>query len=236
MRKRSGRAQERMADMTAILQESISGVRVVKAFGMEEFERSALRPGEPGVLRRLRAPAPGLGGRAAAHRARDRAGGRGHALVRRAADLRAPRPLAAGLHALRGRAAHHALADQEPGGGEREHPAGRGRGPADLLDARHRARDRGPSRGRAAAGARGPDPLRARLVRLRARPAGARGGLLRAAPGRGRGAGGVERRGQEHGDGPAGALLRAHRRAASRWTAWTCGTARWRRCGPSSAS
>jgi ATP-binding cassette, subfamily B, bacterial MsbA len=39
MRKRSGRAQERMADMTAILQESISGVRVVKAFGMEEFER-----------------------------------------------------------------------------------------------------------------------------------------------------------------------------------------------------
>ena len=40
MRKRSGRAQERMADMTAILQESISGVRVVKAFGMEEFERT----------------------------------------------------------------------------------------------------------------------------------------------------------------------------------------------------
>jgi len=39
MRKRSGRAQERMADMTAILQEAISGVRVVKAFGMEEFER-----------------------------------------------------------------------------------------------------------------------------------------------------------------------------------------------------
>lgn len=39
MRKRSGRAQERMADMTAILQESIAGVRVVKAFGMEEFEQ-----------------------------------------------------------------------------------------------------------------------------------------------------------------------------------------------------
>jgi ATP-binding cassette, subfamily B, bacterial MsbA len=40
MRKRSGRAQERMADMTAILQESIAGVRVVKAFGMERFERT----------------------------------------------------------------------------------------------------------------------------------------------------------------------------------------------------
>jgi len=39
MRKRSGRAQERMADMTAVLQESIAGVRVVKAFGMEDFER-----------------------------------------------------------------------------------------------------------------------------------------------------------------------------------------------------
>ena len=40
MRKRSGRAQDRMADMTAILQESIAGVRVVKAFGMEEFEQT----------------------------------------------------------------------------------------------------------------------------------------------------------------------------------------------------
>ena len=39
MRKRSGRAQERMADMTAVLQESIAGARVVKAFGMEGFER-----------------------------------------------------------------------------------------------------------------------------------------------------------------------------------------------------
>ncbi len=40
MRKRSGRAQERMADMTAVLQEAITGVRVVKAFGMEGFERA----------------------------------------------------------------------------------------------------------------------------------------------------------------------------------------------------
>jgi subfamily B ATP-binding cassette protein MsbA len=39
LRKGSRRAQERMADMTATLQETISGVRVVKAFGMEEFER-----------------------------------------------------------------------------------------------------------------------------------------------------------------------------------------------------
>jgi subfamily B ATP-binding cassette protein MsbA len=39
MRKRSTQAQERMGDLTAILQESISGVRVVKAFGMEGFEQ-----------------------------------------------------------------------------------------------------------------------------------------------------------------------------------------------------
>src|SRR5262245_5997524 len=39
MRKRSDAAQERMGDLTAILQENISGVRVVKAFGMEGFEQ-----------------------------------------------------------------------------------------------------------------------------------------------------------------------------------------------------
>ncbi|MCX5753703.1 MAG: ABC transporter transmembrane domain-containing protein, partial [Candidatus Krumholzibacteria bacterium] len=39
LRKKSLRAQERMADMTSVLQETISGVRVVKAFGMEEFEK-----------------------------------------------------------------------------------------------------------------------------------------------------------------------------------------------------
>ena len=39
MRKRSGHAQERMADLTSILQETIAGARVVKAFGMEAFEQ-----------------------------------------------------------------------------------------------------------------------------------------------------------------------------------------------------
>jgi subfamily B ATP-binding cassette protein MsbA len=40
MRHRSHAAQERMGDLTAVLQETISGVRVVKAFGTEGFERS----------------------------------------------------------------------------------------------------------------------------------------------------------------------------------------------------
>jgi subfamily B ATP-binding cassette protein MsbA len=39
LRKRSVRIQEKMADITSTLQETISGVRVVKAFGMESYER-----------------------------------------------------------------------------------------------------------------------------------------------------------------------------------------------------
>jgi subfamily B ATP-binding cassette protein MsbA len=39
MRKRSTRAQERMGELTGILQETIAGARVVKAFGMEAFEQ-----------------------------------------------------------------------------------------------------------------------------------------------------------------------------------------------------
>jgi subfamily B ATP-binding cassette protein MsbA len=43
LRKGSLRAQERMADMTSVLQETISGVRVVKAFGMEDFEKGKFK-------------------------------------------------------------------------------------------------------------------------------------------------------------------------------------------------
>jgi subfamily B ATP-binding cassette protein MsbA len=39
LRKRSDVAQERMGDMAAILQENIAGARLVKAFGMEDFEQ-----------------------------------------------------------------------------------------------------------------------------------------------------------------------------------------------------
>jgi len=38
LHKESRISQERMADITSVLQETISGVKVVKAFGMEEFE------------------------------------------------------------------------------------------------------------------------------------------------------------------------------------------------------
>jgi ATP-binding cassette, subfamily B, bacterial MsbA len=43
MRKRSGQAQERMGDLTGILQESLAGVRVVKAFGAEPHEAERFR-------------------------------------------------------------------------------------------------------------------------------------------------------------------------------------------------
>lgn len=39
MRRRSTQAQERMGDLSSIVQETASGVRVVKAFGMERYER-----------------------------------------------------------------------------------------------------------------------------------------------------------------------------------------------------
>jgi subfamily B ATP-binding cassette protein MsbA len=38
LHKERGLSQERLADITSVLQETISGVKVVKAFGMEEFE------------------------------------------------------------------------------------------------------------------------------------------------------------------------------------------------------
>lgn len=38
LRKQSGKIQQKMADITSILQETISGVKIVKAFGMEHYE------------------------------------------------------------------------------------------------------------------------------------------------------------------------------------------------------
>ncbi len=43
LRKESVVSQERMADVTSVLQETITGTRVVKAFGMEEFENGKFK-------------------------------------------------------------------------------------------------------------------------------------------------------------------------------------------------
>ncbi|MBK7368427.1 MAG: ABC transporter ATP-binding protein [Candidatus Eisenbacteria bacterium] len=50
VRKRSGRTQERMADLTGILQESIMGARVVKAFAMEGFEEGRFAKANEGYF------------------------------------------------------------------------------------------------------------------------------------------------------------------------------------------
>ena len=51
MRRRSLRAQERMADLTALLSESIRGAHVVKAFGTEKFEEARFRAATRSYLR-----------------------------------------------------------------------------------------------------------------------------------------------------------------------------------------
>ncbi len=51
LRRYSTRAQEKMADITTVLQETISGIRVVKAFGMEGFETDKFHGHTDGYLR-----------------------------------------------------------------------------------------------------------------------------------------------------------------------------------------
>jgi ATP-binding cassette, subfamily B, bacterial MsbA len=51
MRRTSHRSQERLADLTSLLSEGVRGYRVVKAFGMEEFEHSRFRRATRGHLR-----------------------------------------------------------------------------------------------------------------------------------------------------------------------------------------
>jgi len=43
LRRRSRQSQERMGDLTSILDETVKGIRVVQAFGMEEFESTRFR-------------------------------------------------------------------------------------------------------------------------------------------------------------------------------------------------
>ncbi|HID94734.1 MAG TPA: ABC transporter ATP-binding protein, partial [Candidatus Latescibacteria bacterium] len=58
LRKYSARSQERMAEVTSVLQETIFGIRVVKAFAMERFELRRFRKGTRNyfrtVLKRIR--------------------------------------------------------------------------------------------------------------------------------------------------------------------------------------
>ena len=53
LRKHSTRSQEKLADVTTVLQETISGARVVKAFAMEEFEISKFMRETAGYFKSL---------------------------------------------------------------------------------------------------------------------------------------------------------------------------------------
>ena len=51
MRQRSSRAQQKIADVSSIVQETAAGVRVVKAFGMEDYERGRFDEANEGYYR-----------------------------------------------------------------------------------------------------------------------------------------------------------------------------------------
>jgi subfamily B ATP-binding cassette protein MsbA len=51
LRRRSSITQERMADLNAILQETLTGIRVVKAFAMEKFEQAKFGRASQGYFR-----------------------------------------------------------------------------------------------------------------------------------------------------------------------------------------
>ncbi len=53
LRRRNVRIQEKMADITSTLEESISGIRVVQAFGMEKYEKGRFFSHTAGYLRRF---------------------------------------------------------------------------------------------------------------------------------------------------------------------------------------
>lgn len=53
IRRYSGRSQEKMAEVATILEESVSGIRVVKAFAMKDFEVARFRRGTQAFFREM---------------------------------------------------------------------------------------------------------------------------------------------------------------------------------------
>ena len=124
----------RWRDISEILQETISGFRVVKAFGMEGFETAALPARGPAPAQREHAHHAHHRGAAAAHGVRGRPGAGGRALLRQQRDPQRP-PHHRRVHVLPGRALRHVHAHQAPLARER-HAAGRaGRGLARVRGA-----------------------------------------------------------------------------------------------------
>ena len=227
----------RWRDISEILQETISGFRVVKAFGMEGFEIARFRRAAARLfnvnmrITRTTAILPPLmeavGGLALVG-----------ALFYGSHSIRSRPPHHRRLRLVPGRALRDVHADQAPLARER-HPAGRaGRGRAHLRGARHPRGGPG--------GARTRSRCRACRREIEYRDVGFRyadghGGRaaqrqLHGAGGRGGGHRGHERGGQDDAREPAAALLRRDARAPSSSTGWTSATSPWTACATRSAS
>jgi ABC-type multidrug transport system fused ATPase/permease subunit len=212
MRRRSTRAQERMSDLTAILHETITGARVVRAFGAERFETEKFRRTNQQFYD-------------------------AYARMRRVALAARPfSEFALVLVALAmmwfgGREiyTHHTLAPHQfvlfvtallttvsPTKSVAEVSTniqqGIWRRAACSISWTPRRRSATSPAPRCCA-VPGGDPLRERVVLLPRWPHGAARRLVLDPPRGDRGAGGLERSGEEHGHGPAPAFLRPERRA-----------------------
>ena len=189
------------AEVTGRLGETLGGIRIVKAYGVERREQNRLRQGR----------APALPQRGEGRRRRFGRGlaGDSHHGHHRGADDRARRPGVDGRHVDdRGAGAVHPLHRDGDRTGHPDlvhrHPDHRGlRGPRpDSGDPADGDRGRGGRGARPARGARRRGAARGRVVRVRAGRAGAQGRLAYCAAGNDDGARRVERLGQEHPDQP----------------------------------
>ena len=166
--------QEELADFSGVVEESVSGVRVVKGFGAERLQERNLADRSRRRLRPLDRPSPAARELPAADRSPADARSRRHPLVRRPPGARR-QPLG-----RRHRRGELLRADADLAAADGRHAArpavARGRlGRPHQHGARHRARDRGRRRApRPLPDGPGAVAVRRRHVRLRTGPAGAR--------------------------------------------------------------
>ena len=210
-RRVSHQTQVSNAHLYTVLQESLIGQRIVKAFAREDYEEERFMQANWGYfrtrmqlnsVRELSPPHHGIPGVA-------RHGG--HHLLRRLHGH--PGPVHPGhLLLLPGGAAHALPAHQEPLHGAEHRPGGPGRGRPGLRPHGPGPGDQGPP-----AGPRTCRPYPARLAYqgrlcLREWPGVLQDVDLNVRPGRNRRPGGAERRRQNHPAQPPAPLLRRHRR------------------------
>ena len=234
--KKAARAvKQKESELASVVQESISSVRVVKAFAREDFEEKRLDQAEPGERRAQPARAQHQGAAAAARRRHRRDRHLPRALVRRPARARRPSDLRrpARLRPLSGQDVQADEGPLEDGGHAVE---GGGRLRAHRRDPEHRAPGPRPPRGPPGAALQGPHRVRARAIRLRARAAGPQRREPRRRAGTARRARRPDRQRQVDADRADSAALRHAGRPDPDRRPGRARATRWRRCGGRSAS